>query len=114
MSSKLIPKSIRTEMKTVESMIRIFCADEHMQTELCPKCAELIDYAFLRLEYCRFGANKPTCIKCPVHCYKSDMKDRIRNVMRNSGPKMLFKHPWLALMHLWKERGLFQTRVQVE
>jgi hypothetical protein len=33
-------------------------------------------------------------------CYTPDMRERIRAVMRFSGPRMLLHHPWLALMHL--------------
>jgi hypothetical protein len=95
---------IETEMKTVAAMIRITCADDHSTSGgLCGECQTLDSYAHNRLKYCQFGENKPACIKCPVHCYKSDMREKIRHVMRHAGPKMLWKHPWLALLHLWKE-----------
>ncbi|GAB4373844.1 MAG: nitrous oxide-stimulated promoter family protein [Spirochaetales bacterium] len=60
----------------------------------------LIDYALNRLESCRFGEDKPTCSRCPVHCYRSDMRERIRAVMRYAGPRMLVYHPLLAILHL--------------
>ena len=47
---------------------------------LCPECAALLDYALKRLDSCRFGNGKPSCRKCPVHCYRADMRERIRTV----------------------------------
>jgi hypothetical protein len=67
---------------------------------LCPDCAELLAYARLRLDKCRYGADKPTCAKCPTHCYKPAMRERVREVMRYSGPRMLKRHPVLAVAHL--------------
>jgi hypothetical protein len=42
-----------------------------------------------------------TCAKCPVHCYRPELRERIRAVMRYAGPRMLFRHPRLAILHLW-------------
>src|SRR5689334_12911450 len=57
------------EFKTIAAMVHIFCRDHH-QAGLCGECDALLAYAALRLERCRFGAEKPTCAKCPVHCYQ--------------------------------------------
>lgn len=86
-------------------MIRIACAGRHGSDALCQSCSDLGRYARERLEKCRFGAAKPTCATCPVHCYGPAMQERIRAVMRLAGPKMLFHHPWLTLIHYWKERS---------
>ncbi|MFR0987431.1 MAG: nitrous oxide-stimulated promoter family protein [Frisingicoccus sp.] len=43
---------------------------------------------------------KTFCVNCRVHCYKPDMRERIRVVMRFSGPRMIFYHPGLAVWHL--------------
>ena len=67
---------------------------------LCADCAELLAYARARLEKCRYGAEKPTCAKCTTHCYKPAMRERVRAVMRYSGPRMLKEHPVLAVAHL--------------
>ena len=68
---------------------------------LCPQCQALLDYAHRRLEHCRFGENKPSCTRCPVHCYKPAMREQIRQVMRYSGPRMLLHDPIMAIRHLW-------------
>ena len=61
---------------------------------------ELLDYAYFRLDKCPFKDNKKFCSKCKVHCYKPEMRQQIKNVMRYSGPRMLFKHPILLFKHM--------------
>lgn len=66
---------------------------------MCAECEALLDYAGLRLSRCRFGAEKPTCGNCPVHCYQRNRREQIKAVMRYAGPRMLWRHPLLALRH---------------
>jgi hypothetical protein len=67
---------------------------------LCDDCEGLLAYARVRLDRCRYGAAKPTCANCTTHCYKPVMRERVREVMRYSGPRMLRRHPLLAARHL--------------
>lgn len=92
---------LRREWRTIAAMIRIYCARRHGgRGELCGECRELHDYAEMRLLRCPFGTDKPTCANCKVHCYRPEMRERVRQVMRFAGPRMVTRHPWLALMHL--------------
>jgi hypothetical protein len=97
------------ELHTVEAMIELYCRDHHSSEQsqigtpkgaLCADCQELVAYARARLERCPFQEDKTTCVKCPVHCYKPSMRERVRVVMRYAGPRMLYKHPVLAVRHL--------------
>lgn len=91
------------EKKTVAKMIRIYCRSKHnTKDRLCEECDSLNNYAQQRLTRCKFGNSKPTCEKCPIHCYKPKMKEQIQIVMRFAGPRMLFYHPILAVKHLCK------------
>lgn len=93
-------KRLARERKTVEAMIRIYCRGQHdTRGGLCADCQELLAYAEERLARCRFGADKPTCANCPVHCYKPALRERIRAVMRYAGPRMAYRHPILTLYH---------------
>lgn len=99
-SQRLDPRRAR-EARTVDAMIRIYCHGVHGTPEgLCDECRDLAAYARQRLARCPYGALKPTCAKCPIHCYAPDMRERIRAVMRYAGPRMLLHHPLLALGHL--------------
>ncbi len=92
---------IAREKKTVRAMIRLYCRSYHgTRRELCAECAELAEYAAAHLDKCPFQQNKTTCNKCPVHCYRPGMRERIREVMRFAGPRMVYRHPILALFHL--------------
>jgi hypothetical protein len=93
-------KKIEQDKKTVEAMIKLYCKEQHGGEQLCPDCKELFQYAMLRLSKCKFGEDKPTCGKCPVHCYKPDMREKILQVMKFSGPRMLRAHPLTAIRHL--------------
>ena len=39
------------------------------------------------------------CAKCPVHCYKADVREEVKAVMRYAGPRMPRRHPILTLFH---------------
>jgi hypothetical protein len=91
---------INRESNTIAAMIALYCHKHHSGNGLCPECASLLDYARKRLDKCPFQEGKTTCAKCPVHCYESDMRERIRAVMRYSGPRMMYRHPILAMLHL--------------
>lgn len=54
----------------------------------------------MRLERCPFQEGKTTCARCPIHCYKPEERNLIRSVMRFAGPRMLYRHPWLAFRHM--------------
>lgn len=98
------PRMVR-ESKTITAMAKLYCEGKHgTKGELCAECAELESYAQLRLEHCPFQETKSTCAKCPVHCYKPAMRARVREMMRWAGPRMLLRHPVLAIMHLMDGR----------
>ncbi|WP_261818275.1 nitrous oxide-stimulated promoter family protein [Vibrio gallicus] len=85
-------------------MISIYCRNHHNTIHgLCAQCSDLKEYAKTRLDRCVFGQQKPTCNKCPVHCYKPEQKRMMREVMVYAGPRMLLKHPVLAIRHLYHE-----------
>ena len=77
------------------------CQVGHGGQGLCGECRELLEYSLARLDHCKFGNAKTKCHKCPVHCYRPDMREKIRTVMRFSGPRMLLYHPLEALRYLF-------------
>ncbi len=101
-------RRLQREERTIAVMVGMYCRDHHGAAgaarasgdALCADCTELLEYARRRLDACRFGADKPTCAKCPVHCYAPAMRERVREVMRYSGPRMLGRHPVLGVAHL--------------
>lgn len=89
------------EKAMVAQMIALYCKKRHGGKKgLCPECQALLDYAQARSDKCPFMETKTFCSNCPVHCYKSDMREKIREVMRFSGPRMLLVHPGAAIRHV--------------
>jgi hypothetical protein len=101
-----LPRNIRLDLRTVEAMVRLYCRREHASAGgvLCERCAALLEYARTRLAVCPFGEQKTTCRDCPIHCYRPAERADMKVVMRESGPRMLWRHPLLAIRHLWMER----------
>lgn len=91
---------IEEEKHTVRLMIALYCRHNHGSENLCPECEELFNYAAQRLDKCQFRLRKPTCQKCTVHCYKPSMREKIRVIMRYSGPRMILHNPVAAIRHL--------------
>ncbi len=97
-----VQKRIKQEKATIETMIRLYCKGNHGK-ELCDDCNKIRDYAFMRIDYCPFMETKTFCSSCKVHCYKKDMREKIKVVMRYAGPRMLFTNPILVTKHLFEE-----------
>ncbi|MCF0190303.1 MAG: nitrous oxide-stimulated promoter family protein [Marinilabiliaceae bacterium] len=92
---------IEAEKHIVELMIGLYCRKKEGNKELCEACKALISYAHARLSHCPYGDKKSSCKKCPIHCYKPEMREQIRQVMRWSGPRMILYHPLPAIRHLF-------------
>lgn len=90
------------EKEVVSLMIRLYCHKQHGTggDALCAECQELDQYARLRSDKCPFMETKTFCSNCRVHCYQPAMREKIRQVMRFSGPRMMFYHPVLAVSHV--------------
>ena len=100
------PPNIVRDSRTIAAMVRIYCRDFHglRGGVLCDACAALLDYADLRLSRCPFGPEKTTCRECVIHCYRPAERAAMKDVMRHAGPRMLWRHPCLAIRHLWLDR----------
>jgi hypothetical protein len=93
------------EIKTVQKMISMYCHAMHhtKNDELCIDCMELFKYAGQRIDKCFYGDDKPVCSKCTVHCYKPEMREKIKEIMRYSGPRMMWKSPILSLRYMYRK-----------
>lgn len=98
--NNLAAARLAREWQTMTAMVEIFCRDHHQLVgKICAECRQFLDYAQLRLERCHFGAEKPVCAKCPVHCYQRERREQVRVIMRYAGPRMAWKHPVLSVRH---------------
>ncbi len=95
-----IEKKRQREKDTVSFMISLYCRKKHGCKELCPDCAALDAYARDRSDHCPFMETKSFCSNCKVHCYRPQMRQKIQEVMRFSGPRMMLYHPFMAIRHV--------------
>jgi hypothetical protein len=104
-AARLQTPRLQREQATMVAMLRLYCSDHHAGAAtdaegLCPGCAELLAYSRKRLAACPFGPEKPTCVNCQIHCYGPQQREQTRVVMRYAGPRMLLRHPILAIAHV--------------
>lgn len=93
------------EKQLVSQMISLYCKKKHHAKDgLCTACAELAAYARDRSDKCPFMETKTFCSNCKVHCYNTDMRERIRQVMRFAGPRMIFIQPVVGIRHVIEAR----------
>lgn len=105
------------DIKILSEFIAVYCR-EHHRTEasdpftikdarlhnilgdkdliLCKDCSMLLNHGIAKLLQCPYEP-KPKCSKCETHCYVPGYRERIREVMRFSGP-YLVKHGRIDLM----------------
>ena len=89
------------EVKTIRIMTEMYCRAHHGTREgMCPECEEFYLYAVKRIACCPFGDKKPVCGKCKIHCFGKGFKEKAKEIMAFSGPKLIYKHPWLSMRHL--------------
>ena len=100
---------IEKDKRTLEFMIDLYCKKKHkLGLDDCPECKELYNYAANRLEKCKYGENKTSCKKCSSHCYHTDMKEKIKEVMRFSGPRVIIFRPHHYVRYILKSDGTNQ------
>lgn len=99
----LLSGRLEREHQTLTCMTHIYCKDHHdlYDGALCKDCSTLMLYSEQRLAKCPYGQEKPTCAKCPIHCYKKEQREYVREVMRYAGPRMPLRHPIQALTHIF-------------
>lgn len=95
------------EKKTISLMIHLYCRKNHQSDkQLCSECLQLEEYAHNRLEKCPFKEEKPACKNCPIHCYGKVQREKIKAVMRFSGPRMFLYHPVETIRHYFSVHAL--------
>ncbi|MGL6315174.1 nitrous oxide-stimulated promoter family protein [Vibrio sp. WXL103] len=102
--------NLAVEHQTVTHMVMLYCQHHHQSGPPCEQCQALLEYAEQKLDRCPYGQDKPACNQCPIHCYKPAQKAQMKAVMRYAGPRMLLRHPILAIRHLIKERKAFPAK----
>lgn len=91
---------IARDQHTIRMMISLYCRRHLHHSEPSAEYRALSDYACRRLQHCRWGEAKPACKDCPTHCYAPDKRQKMHEIMRWTGPRMLFYSPRATMRHL--------------
>ena len=90
-------KRIKKDEKILKKFIAVYCRENHLKKGrkeykdgYCKECYELLEYSLQRLHACPLDP-KPQCKHCKIHCYKPQMRQKIKEVMKFSGMYFL-KH----------------------
>jgi len=98
----------KDEQHTVYVMIQIYCRGNHKDRNvthqkgfMCDECKDLAQYAMSRSAKCPYIAKgtKTFCNCCKTPCYKPEYREKIRKVMRYSGPRIIFYFPGKLVAH---------------
>jgi len=80
------------EKRDIQILIRfvhIFCQEKHKKgVHLCESCSELLSYGMGKRFQCPHNP-KPMCKKCETQCYNRKYRQKVREVMRFSGPYLI-------------------------
>ncbi len=110
---------LRRDLRTLARFIETYCTHAHPgvlkravhlkrqdveavaghAVPLCPSCTKLLTHAFTKRQACPMNP-KPACKHCPNHCYHPEYREKIREVMRFSGMKLLLTGRLDYLLHL--------------
>lgn len=80
-------KRIQTDAKILRQFIKIYCKKHHQgggSGGTCEECRKLLEYALKRDQNCKLDP-KPKCKDCKIHCYKPEMRQKIKEIMKFSG-----------------------------
>lgn len=105
---KTVSRDVRKDVEVLAEFIHIYCEDVHpgavkhpavargaagrylegISFVFCDECRDLLLHAVSKRIICPYDP-KPSCKKCPTHCYAPEHRARIRRVMRHSGMRLI-------------------------
>ena len=103
-----LDEKISWDVEVLAEFIHIYCADMHpdaatfrpessgavgrylapVEFSYCADCLKLLLHAASKRILCPYDP-KPACKKCDTHCYGPGYRERIREVMRYSGMRLI-------------------------
>jgi hypothetical protein len=112
-------REVERDLKVVARFIDVYCRHQHPDSNkspirlkthdvaricgkpvsLCAECRKLLAHAFVKRTHCPLDP-KPMCKKCPDHCYAPRYAQRMREVMKFSGRRLVLSGRLDYLFHL--------------
>ncbi len=106
----ILDEKIQRDLDVLSEFIYIYCSENHGGKELynagapgrigrylekisfkfCEDCRKLLLHAAAKRVLCPYDP-KPSCKKCETHCYGKGYREKIREVMRYSGIRLIIR-----------------------
>lgn len=115
--SKGLTRNERKDLKVLGLFTALYCRECHGEEkrpfsagdfwstlmgrkglQLCTECQDFLSYAAQRRIKCPLEP-KPTCKHCRIHCYRPGHREKVREIMRFSGKKLIRKGRLDLLWH---------------
>lgn len=84
-------KRIKKDAKVLHAFIKTYCRENHakkgvevLSGGLCADCQSVLEYSLKRNDKCPLDP-KPQCRDCKIHCYKPEMRAKMKEIMKFSG-----------------------------
>jgi hypothetical protein len=84
--------NVKDDVEILKKFINVYCNTKHKSEpktninniSLCDECHDTLHYSISRRMNCPLNP-KPMCKKCEIHCYKTEYRQKIKDIMRHSG-----------------------------
>ena len=100
------------DIRLIATFVEVYCDGKHADRQrspftlpsglgarkLCPECAEFMKYAVAKRINCPLEAEKPSCKHCRIHCYATQQREKVREIMAWSGRRLILRG---RLDYLW-------------
>jgi hypothetical protein len=112
-------KLLARDLRTLAVFVEIYCHARHCvgtevmelkgfdvkklaghELRLCGECRKLLAHALVKRSVCPMDP-KPMCKDCPTHCYHPSYREKIREVMKFSGKRLMLSGRLDYLIHLY-------------
>ena len=102
----------KKDIRLIGKFVEVYCAGKHKaddrprfslpselgERRLCEACSAFMTYAIARRINCPLEADKPSCKRCRIHCYGTQRRRQVREIMSYAGRKLLLRG---RLDYLW-------------
>lgn len=107
LTDKATSKALK-DMGVLGRFVALYCRDKHGDRprdrftyrgvddkvwhaiELCDECTKMLTHGTAKRLICP-KEPKPYCKDCDIHCYAPGYRERVREIMRYSGKKMIMR-----------------------
>ncbi|OGT97669.1 MAG: hypothetical protein A2079_05680 [Geobacteraceae bacterium GWC2_48_7] len=100
-----ITKHQKKDIKLIGKFVEVYCIGKHGDTArklfilpggageriFCQECFSFMEYAIAKRMKCPLETEKPSCKHCRIHCYASEQREKVREIMGYAGRKLMLR-----------------------